>query len=243
MKKIVVFTEGRGELIFIRHIITQIIGYEYLSFQCFDLISDSYRKASYAQDNPNATVYFEIINVGTDARVLSAIAKYHERYITSGFDIIGIRDMYSEQYKKKSNKIDSDVNKYFRDLTNDYISKLNNPEKIHLFFAIMELEAWFLGLYNIFVKVNPLLTVENIKKQLSVDLETIDPETSFFHPAIIFEKILNLAKINYDKHEKEIESFVSKITLDDIKYLIESNRCNSFASLFLEIEEKIDEAT
>lgn len=243
MKKIVVFTEGRGELIFIRHLLIQIVGYEHLSFQCFDLISDTYRKVSYTLDNPNALIYFEIINVGTDTRVLSSITKYHNRYIELGYDIIGLRDMYSEEYKKKSGVINQDVSSYFQDLVKDYLNKLNNPERIHFFFAVMELEAWFLGLYKILERVNPLLNVENIRVQLGFDLEAVDPETNFFHPAIKFAQVLNLANINYDKHTGEVESFVSRILLNDIHDFVSADCCNSFVLLFSEIQRQYDEVS
>jgi len=243
MKKFVIFTEGRGELIFVRHILIQVIGYDHLSFHCFDLISDRYREVPHRLDNPNASVYYEIINVGTDERVLSAIGEYSEKYINLGFDVIGLRDMYSAQYKKRSNQVDHNVNNYFRTITANYIQRLKNPEKIHFFFAIMELEAWFLGLSNVLERIDSSLTSENIRGQLNIDLANIDPEQSIFHPAVVFAQILRIANINYDKHGREIESYVSRITLDDVTHLANENRCNSFALLLSNIQAGYAEAS
>ena len=242
MKKFVVFTEGKSELIFVRHFLIQIIGYEHLSFQCFDLVSDKYRSVPYELENPHSRIYFEIINVGTDERVLSAIREYGEKYISLGFEIIGLRDMFSERYRKRSNRIEQNVNNHFFNITNEYIQQLENPEKIYFFFAIMEFEAWLLGFHNIFERLDVSLTLENIRNQLGFDLENSDPENTFFHPSVALAEILNIANIPYGKHQGEVESLVSKINFDDIMHLVESNRCNSFALFFLKIQQRYDEA-
>jgi len=242
MKKIIVFTEGRSELIFVRHALIQFIGYEHLSLKCFDLVSDRYREIPHKLENSNALIYFEIINVGMDERVLSVIGEYCKKYIDLGFDIIGLRDMYSERYKKRSHQIDPRVNDYFQNITNEYIQHLERPEKIHFFFAIMEFEAWLIGLYHIFERLDASLTPDSIRNQLGFDLENTDPENIFFHPAVTFAQILNIANIKYDKHGAEIESIISRINVDDIVRLVESNRCNSFALFFLKIQQVYEEA-
>lgn len=100
MKKIVVFTEGQGELIFVRHILIQLIGYEQLSFECFDLRSDLLLTVPYKHNPPNAQIHYLIVNVGTDERVLSAIIDRYEKFVNQGFEIVGLRDMYSAEYRK-----------------------------------------------------------------------------------------------------------------------------------------------
>ncbi len=243
MKKIVVFTEGRGELIFLRHILIKLIGLNDLSFECFSLISDELRNIPYPYINVNAPVHYLIINVGTDERVLSAIEERYEGYLSRGYEIIGLRDMYCKRYQERSpTYIAQDANDYFRNSSEEYVQRFTNPEKIHFFFSIMELEAWLLGLYCFLERLDPLLTTENINNQLGFNLEAIDPETTFYHPAIDFGRILNLANINYDKHIGQMESIVSHITLDDINRLLQRNRCSSFALLYKEIEREFYES-
>jgi hypothetical protein len=186
MKKIVVFTEGQGELIFVRHVLLQLIGYERLSFECFELKADRLLQVPHKHTPPNALIHHHIINVGTDERVLSAIVERYEKFVNMGFEVIGLRDMYSAEYKKKTSQVDQNINVLFRNIVDNVINGLNNSERIHFFFAIMELEAWLLGLYENFEMINPLLTVEAIRNGLGFDLQIINPETTFFQPAIQF---------------------------------------------------------
>jgi len=242
MKKIVVFTEGQGELIFVRHILIQLIGYEQLSFECFDLKSDRLLTVPYKHTPPNALIHYQIINVGTDERVLSAIIERCEKFISLGFDVVGLRDMYSVEYKKKSNQIDQNINILIRNIVDNVINGMNNADKIHFFFAIMELESWLLGIHENFERIDASLTAEAIRDGLGFDLRVVDPETVFFQPAIQFGQVLNLANISYDKHKSEMESIVSNITLDDLHRLVNANRCQSFALFFSEIQREFTEA-
>jgi uncharacterized protein YegL len=69
----------------------------------------------YEYKNPNAEVHFKIINVGNDEKVLDAIEENESQLLKQGFNkIIGLRDMYSKAYRKKSKKvIDNDVTRQF----------------------------------------------------------------------------------------------------------------------------------
>src|SRR3989304_9822620 len=173
MKKIVVFTEGRGDLIFTRQILIQIIGYDNLSGECFELKSDDLHHIPHKFGRPDALIYYMIINVGTDEKVLSEIEDRHERYVNLGFEVIGLRDMFSEAYKKKSTEMREDVNNFYIRNHNEIISRMVKPEKIHFYFAIMELEAWLLGMYKNLERIDASLTPEYIKSQLGFDLGVI----------------------------------------------------------------------
>jgi len=242
MKKIAVFTEGQGELIFTRHLLIQMIGYERVSFECFELYSDRLLAVPYSYRPPNALIHYQIVNVGTDERVLSAMLERYKGLINQGFEVVGLRDMYSAEYKKKSNQIDGDVNQYFVNIFSKAINKLDDADNLRFFFAIMELEAWLLGMYGIFEKLDASLTPENIENKLGFDLRTIDPEKSFFRPAVQLKQTLALANIGYNKHKDEMKNIVGKITLDDLERLAASNRCNSFALFFGEIQREFEEA-
>ena len=242
MKRVVVFTEGLGELIFIRHILFQIIRSDHLSIECFELNSDSLYSVPYPFSSSTALIHFEIISVGNDERVLSEINDRHQRYVERGYEIIGLRDMFSEQYQKKTRQIDHTVNQEFIETVAAIIRGMNVVNKIHFFFEIMELEAWLLGMYKNFERIDPTLTTENIRSHLGFDLHTIDPETTFFHPAVQFGQILNIVNINYDKHKDQMESIVSGISREDITNLVGLLHCNSFALLILEIQREYGES-
>lgn len=243
MKKIAIFTEGQSEVIFIRHILTQLIGYEYASFECLELRSEILQTIPYKHTPPNALIHYQIINVGTDEKVLSAIIERHEKFESAGYEIIGLRDMYSAAYKKKSTQIEDGLNQYFIKKTKEAIDALNKAELIRFFFAIMEIEAWLLGFHENISRLNDDLTPENILSKTGINIQIVDPEITFFQPASQLRQILNIAEINYGKHKEDIERIVSGITLKDIETLIKENRCNSFALLVSELERSFLEAT
>jgi hypothetical protein len=235
MKEVVIFTEGIGELIFIRELLIRVIDNNDLSFDCIDLRDYWRLSIPYTFDNPLAKIHFQIINVGNDERVLSEIVNNSPRLIENEMEIIGIRDMFSEQYKKYSDQINIDTIDDFKASTDSVIQQLDGYERIHFFFAIMEVEAWFLSMYKIFERINASLTVENIKNKLNYDLENNDPEKTYFHPAVQLTKILQLVGINYGKHQDDYNRLVRIITAEDVQNTVEKNFCNSFIQLLGEI--------
>ena len=239
MKKVAIFTEGQGELIFVRHLLIQVIGYERLSFECLELRADRLSKVPFDYRPPKATMHFLIVNVGNDEKVVGAIKERQARLIKQGFDeIIGLRDMYSRAYRKRAQCVDSSIIQAFIQAQQAVIQDMSHSEKIQVFFAIMELEAWFLSMYNLFQKIDPRLTCSYIEKQLGFDLKTTDPETEFFHPANELAAILDLAGIKYNKSFGQMESISSKMERADINAVAESGHCNSFKLFLSAVREK-----
>jgi len=230
MQKIAIFVEGQGELIFIRNILYHLIDPAQLSFECFKLHANSQQEVPYEYKNPNAKVHFQIINVGNDERVLDAIKEREKRLLSKGFTkIIGLRDMYSKAYRRKSkNVIDDEVTRQFIEGVTTAIAEMNNPDKIRFHFAIMELEAWWLSMYNWFAKINDLLTVSFIEENLGYNLSEIDPEKAFFHPALEIDKIFKLVGAGYKKPFDDVESITSRMDASDISDATNNNRCHCF---------------
>ncbi len=101
MKKVAVFTEGRGELIFVRNLLPKVFGCEDLSFECFELHSGEFQGVPYRDIRPNSTIHFLIVNVANDGKVITAIKEREAALLKRGYDvIIGLRDVYSEAYRK-----------------------------------------------------------------------------------------------------------------------------------------------
>ena len=97
--------------------------------------------------------------------------------------IIGLRDMYSEAYEKLSRGvINDDISNQFIQNHNSTIQKMTYQDRIKLYFAIMEIEAWFLAMYDIFQRIDSVLTIEYIEEKLGFDLRRIDPQGEFFKP-------------------------------------------------------------
>ena len=187
--------------------------------------------------NPNAEVSFLIINVGQDEKVLSFIKEREQSLLSKGYEkIIGLRDMYSEEYMKRSpDEINDGVINTFIDGWNSTIQNMNNPSKIILYIAVMELEAWFLAMYNIYERINPVLNIEYIESELGFDLACIDPQSEFLRPATVVNKILQLVGFQYNKKEHEVEKICSMIDIDDISIILEGGKCRNFKDFYEEL--------
>ncbi len=237
MKKIAIFAEGLTEQIFVRYFLSLTLGWDKISFECFKLHADSMIHAPFTYRNKNAEIYFLIVNVANDERVLSAVKEREEKLIQRGYEkIIALRDMYSQAYRNKAgHEIKDTITEEFISGSLGTIQKMSDPDKIKICFAIMELEAWFLSMHNMFERIDPALTITYIEEKLGFNLSIIDPQTEFFKPADILINVLELIGLQYDKSAHVIESICSKININDFSDAFENGRCISFKSFHDEI--------
>jgi len=246
--KTAIFVEGQTELIFVREYLLKKFDYQDIGIQCYTLFTDSnFHPTEYAFPNENATYHFQIINVGGDkgyddkGGVLSKIFNREKYLWNSGFTrIIGLRDMYSKFYReetKEVGKIDLDLNEEIKQSTKEQIiKKAEKPHQIDFSFAIMEIESWILGFHHCFEKINPLLTVDFIEQNLGFNLETINPETTFFHPAKVMEQVYDLANEIYKKSTGNIETIMASLQKEDFENLQKNDKCASFGEFASLIE-------
>ena len=101
-------------------------------------------------------------------------------------------------------------------------------DKIFIIFSIMELEAWFLGMYNIFEKIDTRLSVEFIENQLKYNLKDIDPQNIFYKPSRELDRILSLIGLRYDKSFSIVEKITFIMEHEDFINALENGRCKSF---------------
>lgn len=238
MKKIAILTEGQTELIFVRNLLMRVFDPSKLSFECYELLAHRPFHVPYKYPNPHAEIHFMIIDVHGDEGVLSAIRDREEKLVgESGYKrIIGLRDMYSEAYMRRSpSTIDERVSNEFIQNHNLTIQKMTYPDKIKLYFAIMEVEAWFLGMYNLFRKIDPKLTARYIKDSLKIDLENTDPQKEFYKPSDQIYAIHELCERSYNKKRDEIESICSSMESEDFDNARENGRCKCFDDFYQEV--------
>lgn len=239
MKKVAVFVEGQAELILVRELLLRMYDYQNIGINCYALINNNFNNVPYDFGSTIEQNYYMIVNVGNDNSVLSKIISRADGLYKKGYTkIIGLRDVYGDIYKKH--------NKGQRNINHTIISKLesaaqyqisntSSPQNIKLFFAIMEVEAWFLGFNNIFKNIDTALSNEFIKSKLKYDLENNDPETTYYHPAKIIGDIYNLVELKYDKHKSDVSPLICSLEKDDYCYLIDSPKCSSFTSFAQEL--------
>ena len=243
MRKIAIFVEGLAEQIFVREMLLRVYGYTNVGIQCYKLHAQRDEKAPYPfpnggdagpeeQDN-----YYMIVNVEGENMVLSAIKSRITRLQDVGFEkIIGLRDMYCDEYHRHSKRqIDNSVSERFIRGHDKQIELIPHQELIRFFFAIMEVEAWFLGFEEIFSRIDPKLTTSYIREQTGIDL-TNDPETTIYHPAEAIRQIFLLIDKTYKKHEHEISSIIDTLTKEDYLLLAEnSSHCSTFKCFYNEL--------
>ena len=166
-----------------------------------------------------------------DGNVSKRLLKREKLLWEEGFDrIIGLRDMYSKQYREAVTSAIVDANEIER-FKKSYRQQIGEqaslPYKIHLHFAIMETEAWVLGLSQAFVHLDQRLTPSYVQSKLGMDFESDDPEM-LFHPANELKKVYELVEQRYDKSKGDVNALMSRLTKQDFKALYDSPRCNSF---------------
>ncbi len=246
MKRIALFVEGQTEMVFLRSLLHWIFGYN-IHYICKELSSYNiipWKHREYGKENPSPEFDFMIISVGGDGTLINAIYEREERLVEEGFEkIIGIKDMYSEEYKKyvRFKEIDDSVTQKFVEGMNKTISTMKNTCRIEVHFAIMEIEAWFLMMHKVFERIDPALTVEYIKAKLEKDLRQIDPQKEFFKPASFVEQILGLCGVRYRKTLDDVNRIVSRLTETDIQDSLHSNKCQSFRDFYQCLERMISQ--
>jgi hypothetical protein len=235
MIKTAIFVEGQSELIFTRELLLKYFEYQNIWIECYNLFNDQdLNPTEYAFPNSEAEFYFQILNIGNDQKVISSILK-REKYLFSenqGFHkIIGLRDMYSKEYREtvKNSSIDIEINeKFIQSHQETILARSLYPEKINFHFAIMELESWLLAISTIFERMHKDLNDELILDRLGISLRQINPENDIFHPASLINKILQIVGDSYDKKKGEVNKFLALIERKDIIDLLESDKCDSF---------------
>ncbi len=232
MKKVAVFVEGQAELIFVREMLLRMYNYQHIGINCYSLVSNDLINAPYEFGSTGEPNYYMIINVGNDNSVLSKILSRADGLSKKGYDkIIGLRDVYGDVYRKHNKgqrSINQNIISKMRDVAQEQINNTDYSNYIKLFFAIMEVEAWFLG-FGKFEGVDASLSTDFIKTNLKYDLDNCDPETTYYHPARVIGDIYNLAGAKYDKHNSDVSSLVSNLTEEDYHNLMNSSKCSSFA--------------
>jgi len=90
------------------------------------------------------------------------------------------------------------------------------------FFAVMEIEAWFLKEYSFLIKINNSLTQDNIKQKLKINLLNDDVEL-YPKPSKTLDDIYNLANLKYDKNKDEVIKIISMIDYKSLFTYVRKN--------------------
>jgi len=238
--RIAFFVEGLTETIFIRSLLLNIFDSSKLEIMFVRLLNSSRGAPTYSMPNPTAIIKFLLIDVEGDSNVLSGIKEREKDFFSKGYKkIIGLRDMYSDEYKRTSKKreIDDRIVSLIISKAQGEIDKMNNPKLIKLHFATMEIEAWFIAMVDVLNKIDIRLTHSFIKRKLSFDILIIDPQLFFRKPSNDLAKIYLLVGKTYQKTKKSLESLMSKMQKEDFYNLYNSGKVSNYKIFFEDVTE------
>ena len=221
MKK-VVYLEGETELAFVHQLLRTHYGGEWTRFRIQIILLDPRAKISLPSDfgSKDAPDEFLLICAGSHESVVSKINENIQRHLEEGFEIVvGLKDVYGERYiKLAGHRINQ---RKIVELICAQREALESNQSA-LYFAIMEIEAWMLGMPSFLQREFPGINLPY----------TSDPQVEICHPSAKLKQSLNAVNVPYGKHTDEVLSLVSKIKKEDFEELYTSPRCASFREFY-----------
>lgn len=236
--KLVVYVEGKTELIFIREFLRKWYDYDgsRVALRCMELRNSEPYETDYSFGDENAERKYIIVSVGGDKKALSKALENAPEHKNRGFDrVLVLRDMYCDEYVEAAGRreVDASINDLFIKGAQTSIDFRGFTNFVFCGFAIMEIEAWILGMGWYLEKVNHKLNQQSLLDNLSFNLDK-DPELEEFHPAKRLKEIYNNVQLDYTKHAHQINAIMSNLEKDDFQMLLDLDKCPSF-NAFVEL--------
>jgi hypothetical protein len=217
MTKISFFVEGQTERVFVATLLHEYLKIGTARVMSFKLVGEVLNRIMDVGNKVEPEFLIQIYDVGNDERAVSKMLESAENMInTHGFEFLfALRDLNPEANKNT-----------FEAKTKEQFAKYPFADKLKLILAVKEIEAWFLGDYKVFERINSLLTPEYIQAHLGYDIINSPPE-DHDTPALMVGKILDLVGLKYRKKEMDSYKIVSRLDFDFL--CIEAiNRMSSF---------------
>jgi len=200
MKKLAVFTEGQTEQLFVQSLLRSVSNTSNIALR-LSRMSGGRRytriemQLSSDPTNDETTHYIQVVDCGTDGRVISDVNERYEGLHSAGFDtIIAVRDVRPDFSYADIRKLRETMESALR---HDQIVPV-------LVLATMEVEAWFLAELSHFAKVDTNITPARVLIDLGIDLANA-PIEQFPKPADNLIAIYNLEGQSYDKSKEAVE--------------------------------------
>lgn len=200
MRKIAIFAEGQTEMLFLDRLVQVLARESGLAVEHAEASGGASRARRLqvlkrVTPQPLHRYYVLIVNCGGDSKVKSDIIERYHHLKEAGYSaILGLRDVYGQfQYE--------DVSRLRKELQ---FGLPQSDPPVHLFLAIMEIEAWFLAEHSHYQKVSPELTVDRIHRKFHFDPSRDNLERRW-HPAEDLDRIYRMAGQRYTKQRSNLE--------------------------------------
>jgi len=206
MRKLAIFVEGLTEQILVRHLLQAVLGQNRIAIQTVKITGGHNVRMSFTVMRAAHVVrqtdyYIMVYDCGGETNVKGYMLAHRDKLVSSGYTmIIGLRDAYPNFHR-------DEVPKLLRGLN----FKLPQKRAVtHIFLALMETEAWFLGEYRHLKKVSGKLTPQFIEKQLGFNPQTENMEDRD-HPSADLKAAYQLVGHDYTKKKDRLNAVVSKL--------------------------------
>jgi len=213
MKKLAIFVEGLTEQILVRRMLDAVMDRYRIAVQTVKItgghnvrMSFTVMKAAHVHNNTD--YYVLIYDCGGESNVKGYLMAHREKLVSNGYSmIIGLRDVYPNFSR-------NEVGKLLRGL-NYQLPQGKAPT--HIYLAIMEIEAWFLGEYRHLKKVSKRLTPAFIQKHLGFNPATENMEDRE-QPSLDLKAAYRLVGHDYTKKKDRLNAVVNKLDLDHLTH-------------------------
>ena len=206
MKKLVIFVEGLTEQILVRKMLQAVLDRNRIAIQTVKITGGHNVRMSFtvmraARVDRQTDFYVLIYDCGGETNVKSYLLARRNKLISNGYTmVLGLRDVYPNFNREE-------VPKLVKGLNNKLPQK---KAKTHIYLAIMETEAWFLGEYKHLTRISRKLTPEFVEKHLGFNPKTENMEERD-HPSDDMKTAYQLVGHDYTKKRDRLNAVIGKL--------------------------------
>lgn len=206
MRKLAIFVEGLTEQILVRQLLQAVLGQNKIAIQTVKITGGHNIRMSFtvmraAHVERHTDYYIMVYDCGGETNVKGYMLAHRAKLVSSGYTMImGLRDAYP-------NFTRNEVPKLLRGLNHKLPQK---RAATHIYLAVMETEAWFLGEYKHLKKVSGKLTPRYIEKRLRFNPQTENMEERD-HPSADLKAVYQLVGHDYTKKRDKLNAVVRKL--------------------------------
>ena len=169
MKKMAIFVEGYTEVVFVMKLIIEIAGnrviIEHKELRGGGRNQRTMKTLSLTKPKTDQVYYVLIFDCGGDEQVKTRIYEEYPTLVKAGhIRIIGIRDIRGKLTHEDIPRLEANLPKFLK----------TNPIQVQFILAIMETEAWFLAETDHYARIDPSITLGEIRTKLGFDPEKDD---------------------------------------------------------------------
>lgn len=206
MRKLAIFVEGLTEQILVRQMLQAVLDRNRIAIQTVKITGGHNVRMSFtvmrAAHVDKLTDYFVLVyDCGGETNVKGYLMARRDKLIANGYTMVmGLRDVYPNFTREE-------VPRLLRGLNYKLPQR---KARTHIYLAIMETEAWFLGEYHHLKKVSRKLTPEFIAKHMGFNPRTGNME-DLENPASDMKTVYQLVGHDYTKKRDRLNAVVSKL--------------------------------